>query len=961
MLTFFLYLMKSVLCLALFYPFYMVLLSRETFHRFNRMALISILLASVAIPACRITTEEPMLLSQLYQRWEHWLTGQEAETTTAVVDVDWTSMEFAAVPIADDTLEVAPAFSLADFLSEHWGDLLFLLYVAGILFLIGRHIASLVRLFRLLRKGKMQRLDNGTRLYLHPYSDIAPFSWMKYIVISEADYRENGHQIVTHEQAHISNHHSWDLLLTEVCLLGQWFNPAAWLLRQELQNIHEYEADDTVLSQGINAKEYQLLIIKKAVGARLYSLANSLNHSSLKKRLTMMMKEKSHPWARLKYLYVLPLAAISMVAFAHTEAVNNSNGISEAKGTEVLANNQIPGVESSENEKVLIVVDGKLTIQNAAPADWANKGFANLIGVTPDEIAQMEVIKEPEILAQWNVPGATGAVLVTTKKGKAADETAEAAKEKFTVHVNNAGEYSYGRMGGTLKKGSLEDIYQYIYDVREKLQANGGGQYFTVNVKVGKNTPMGSVEKLKNTLRKAWALRITYGLMEDENPVVVVHVNDKGEYSYGYKGETMEEASLERITNFIEAVQLDRIDKQKEGPLLRVSLSVDKNAPAESVEKLKVAIRESHISKLEYNMASEQKEALIDYLKLNGQPRLNEESNAIEWGSAEEVFMVEENMPEFPGGTAELMKFLAQNIKYPVEAQQKGEQGRVIVQFVVGKDGKLSDIEVKRSISPTLDAEAIRVIKAMPDWKPGTQRGQAVAVKYTIPISFSLEPEGIKDEEQGDIRMIGKGNVKAVYDLPVEQDNNSTDEVFQVVENMPEFPGGTEELIKKLPGAQMGENGKITIDGKEVKKIRVNGKDFYDGDQVVNTNKSMQTKVTAEGSVKDNNEIFEIVENMPEFPGGMAELMKFLQQNIKYPEQAQKDSIQGRVIVQFTIKKTGEVSDPTIMRSVSPELDAEAIRVVNAMPLWTPGEQKGEPVNVKFTLPIQFRLAKPQK
>jgi beta-lactamase regulating signal transducer with metallopeptidase domain len=124
--------------------------------------------------------------------------------------------------------------------------------------------------------------------------------------------------------------------------LGQWFNPAAWLLRQELQNIHEYEADDTVLSQGINAKEYQLLIIKKAVGARLYSLANSLNHSSLKKRLTMMMKEKSHPWARLKYLYVLPLAAISMVAFAHTEAANNSNGISEAKGTEVLAITKFP-------------------------------------------------------------------------------------------------------------------------------------------------------------------------------------------------------------------------------------------------------------------------------------------------------------------------------------------------------------------------------------------------------------------------------------------------------------------------------------------------------------------------------------------------------------------------------------------------------------------------------------------
>lgn len=789
MLTFFLYLMKSVLCLALFYPFYMVLLSRETFHRFNRMALISILVASVVIPACRITTEEPLLLTQLYQRWENWLTGQEAETV-AVAYVDWSEMEMTAMPIAEEeVLTPASTFSLLDFLSTHWSDLLFMLYVGGILFLLGRHVVSIFRLFALLRQGKLQRLDDGTRLYLHNRSDIAPFSWMKYIVISEADYRENGRQIVAHEQAHISNGHSWDLLLVEVCLLAQWFNPAAWLIRQELQNIHEYEADDTVLRRGINAKEYQLLIIKKAVGARLYSLANSLNHSSLKKRLTMMMKRKSNPWARLKYLYVLPLAAISMVAFAHTEAANNSNGISEAKGTEVLANNQIPGVKSSENEKILIVVDGKLTIQETGPIDWTNEDLAKHIGVTPEEIAQIDVIKKPETLAQWNIPGATGAILITTKKAKATDE----------------------------------------------------------------------------------------------NPVVVVHVNDKGEYSYGYKGETMEEASLERITNFIEAVQLDRIDKQKEGPLLRVSLSVDKNAPAESVEKLKVAIRESHISKLEYNMASEQKEALIDYLKLNGQPRLSEEGNAIEWGSAEEVFMVVENMPEFPGGNTELMKFLAQNIKYPVEAQKENVQGRVVVQFVVSKTGKITDPTIARSVSPELDAEAIRVVKAMPNWKPGTQRGQAVNVKFNIPISFRLDgAKGNEGEEESDIRVVGynKENIKAVYSEPREEVSAST----------------------------------------------------------------------------SDDEVFQVVENMPEFPGGEAELMKFLRQNIKYPEQAQKDSIQGRVIVQFTIKKTGEVSSTTVVRSVSPELDAEAIRVVKSMPDWKPGEQKGEPVNVKFTLPIQFRL-----
>ena len=222
MLTFFLYLMKSALCLALFYPFYMVLLIRETFHRFNRMALISILVASVVIPACRITTEEPLLLTQLYQRWENWLTGQDTETV-AVAYVDWAEMEMTAMPIAEEeVLTPASTFSLLDFLSTHWSDLLFMLYVGGILFLLGRHVVSIFRLFALLRQGKLQRLDDGTRLYLHNRSDIAPFSWMKYIVISEADYRENGRQIVAHEQAHISNGHSWDLLLVEVCLLAQW-------------------------------------------------------------------------------------------------------------------------------------------------------------------------------------------------------------------------------------------------------------------------------------------------------------------------------------------------------------------------------------------------------------------------------------------------------------------------------------------------------------------------------------------------------------------------------------------------------------------------------------------------------------------------------------------------------------------------------------------------------------------
>ena len=137
-------------------------------------------------------------------------------------------------------------------------------------------------LIRLICSGRREKQERGITLVVHDRA-VAPFSWMKYIVISRKDLEENGREILIHETAHIRNRHSIDLLIADVCIFFQWFNPGAWLLKQELQNIHEYEADETVINEGVNAKEYQLLLIKKAVGTRLYSMANSFNHSKLKK------------------------------------------------------------------------------------------------------------------------------------------------------------------------------------------------------------------------------------------------------------------------------------------------------------------------------------------------------------------------------------------------------------------------------------------------------------------------------------------------------------------------------------------------------------------------------------------------------------------------------------------------------------------------------------------------------
>ena len=309
---FLIYILKSAVCLSLFYLFYRLLLSKETFHRFNRIALLGILFLSLLIPFIEVTTAHQTELSQTVLTVEQLLMMAEA-------------MDPAEVSVAQP-----------EELSISWVQVLLLFYLVGIIFFACRNLYSLSRLLLLIKSGKRERLKGGVRLIVLE-REVAPFSWMRYIVISRKDLEEDGREILIHEMAHIQNRHSIDLLVADICIFFQWFNPGIWLLKQELQNIHEYEADETVINEGIDAKDYQLLLIKKAVGTRLYSMANSFNHSKLKKRITMMLKEKSNPWARLKYLYVLPLAAIAVTAFARPEISEKADEISAVKVNDLAA------------------------------------------------------------------------------------------------------------------------------------------------------------------------------------------------------------------------------------------------------------------------------------------------------------------------------------------------------------------------------------------------------------------------------------------------------------------------------------------------------------------------------------------------------------------------------------------------------------------------------------------------
>ena len=460
--TFLVYILKSAACLAVFYLFYKLLMSRDTFHRFNRFALLGLLVLSSVLPLVEVSVNRPAPVHETMLTLEQLLLLADVQAEGEVVSQPTTAL---------------------------WVRVALMVYLVGIVFFAIRNLWSLGRLAVLLRHGHLEQLADwlpgrteNVRLVVHN-RDIAPFSWMRYIVLSRKDLEENGREILIHELAHIRNHHSWDLLLADLCIFVQWFNPAAWLLKQELQTIHEYEADDTVLREGVDAKKYQMLLIKKAVGTRLYSMANSFNHSSLKKRITMMLKEKSNPWARVKYLYVLPLAALAVSAFARPEVSAVADELSSAKVNDLVA---------------------------------------------------------------------------------------------------------------SMKTNQLETA---SFAVKDTL------------------TP---------------------------------------------------------------------------------------------------------------------------------------------------VFEVVERMPQFPGGVAAQVEYFKKNLRYPAEAKKAGTQGRVVVQFFVNKDGSISNVKVLRGVDPALDAEAVRLVNSMPKWKPGMQKGKAVTVKYTVPVLFKLDAVDEK-VAQKNLTLIMKGTSTADY------------------------------------------------------------------------------------------------------------------------------------------------------------------------------------------------------
>ena len=275
MTPFLLYIGRSSLYLALFYAFFLLVMRRTTFFRLNRILLLAGTVACFLLPLLRLrTVEEPFLL---------------------------------AGPLTEAASE--PALTAGPSATSPF-PYLELLYGIGFLTVLGWTLAAVVRMRRTIRKGAATRLDDGTRLVLTE-ADIPSFSWGRTIVMSRKDAESNP-VIRLHEEAHIHKAHTLDILLFTAVTLVHWFNPLVWITLGELKLLHEYEADDAVLNQGIDATQYQLLLVRKAVGEKRFTLANGFQHAKLKNRIDMMLKTPSSGWKRLFWLAILPFLAGTM-------------------------------------------------------------------------------------------------------------------------------------------------------------------------------------------------------------------------------------------------------------------------------------------------------------------------------------------------------------------------------------------------------------------------------------------------------------------------------------------------------------------------------------------------------------------------------------------------------------------------------------------------------------------------
>ena len=512
--AFLIYDAKVAVALLVFYLFYRFLLKKETFHRFNRIVLVGTAVLSFLLPLCIITIHKPMEMAA------------PLVTEPAMV---------AELP----EQELAPLVQVSE---PWWHVALTILFWAGVAFVLARVLISILSILRIIRQGEPVRDEDGCRI-LVTEQEIDPFSWMKYIVLSRKDWEIPHESILAHEKAHIAYGHSIEILLVDVLSALQWFNPAIWMLRADLQELHEYEADDAVLRAGANLREYQYLLIRKAVSKSGYSVANSFNHSILKNRITMMSKSRSPLSRGLRALWLLPLVCLAIGLQARTVYVpvdkDSEKNVSDEKPQGYLSEIVVIGYggqEAPRHHKSL-EADALPSIKNPDMDTEAvcRENFSwwlNTRLVYPDEAKT----DDGTVLAKFTV-GTDGKVKDITilwsvseqLDGIVAQQIAKSPEWTPAMKDGKPVEMSFIQPVVFMVRTSSKTPSPVVLNIRKDGTIESGGKVYTlsqlkdiipphaagqpqttVTILAADDVLMGTVDDVKNELRKLESLKVNY-------------------------------------------------------------------------------------------------------------------------------------------------------------------------------------------------------------------------------------------------------------------------------------------------------------------------------------------------------------------------------------------------------------------------------------------------------------------
>lgn len=597
-----LYMIKVSIGTSLLYLCYLLFFNRDTFYMRNRIFLILVLLIPILLPAVKI----PVI------------------THDTVTTGTYESFDNLILPISSSRANLpAAAVRSFDFLK-----LALVIYFSISIILIIRFVISVLSTSRIIRNGSLK--DARFPRVIVTDLKVSPFSFFPYVVIpADLAGNDNYKDVLSHEIAHVQQGHTFDLLLSEILIAVQWFNPLVWLVKRSMILNHEYLADHVSISNFMDVKEYQLRLLRFNPSLEAVPLAHNFN-SVVKNRIIMINKKPSSRLSAMKNLVILPFVVFvtyisATPEYKYESSPSNSRYI-------VQEGNQAKGIVLGEDGKPLMLVHivmvsntpGHVGVQTGSDGHFLIKNLVKDATLEFSCIGYKTQVLKPDLTSDMVV------------------KMVKDPNYKITV--------------------ATMDWKAYHDGPNVRIVLNQKDAIIVVDDKVTSNK--GEITLLRDDIAAAKMLKGTEATAK-----------------YGEKGKN---GAYEIVTKKYAAETGFKI------PEIPMSIDQTFNEPA--------------------------------YQGQNADAPLNR---------------VDE-MPEYPGGEKALLDFIRNNIKYPKEALAEKIEGKVIVRFIVTKEGKSESISVLKGINPAIDAEAIRVIGLIKNWKPGKLNGKVVNVWYMIPVTFEL-------------------------------------------------------------------------------------------------------------------------------------------------------------------------------------------------------------------------------